>query len=83
MQISRTQPFNKIDIWQPRWKDRRVLLASFKVKQDNIVIFTKSPTLPGEFYISGTTARKYPLETNGKIECYAVPLSELEPVDRI
>jgi hypothetical protein len=83
MTVDRLRTINKIDIWQPRWKDRKVLLATFKVKQDNIVVFTKTPSLKGEFYISGATARQYPLENNGKIDCYAVPLSELEPVERV
>lgn len=83
MTVSRVTAFNKIEIWQPRWKDRKVLLATFKVKQDNIVVFTKAPSLKGEFYISGETARKYPVETNGTIGCFAVPLSEFEVVERV
>lgn len=82
MTLSRTLPLNKIEIFAPRWHDRVVLIATFKTKQDNIVVFTKTPSLQGEFYVSGETIKKYPKETNGTIDCYAVPLSELEPVER-
>lgn len=66
-------------IWQPRWKDRKVLLASYKVGTHNEILFTKAPSLGEEpYYVSGKVVREYPLETNGKISCYAVPIDKLE-----
>ncbi len=68
-----------IEIWNPRWWDRKVLIAKYKVKDgDNEIVFTKAKTLKGKtFIISGDDIRKCPLETNGKIPCYAVPLDDL------
>jgi hypothetical protein len=33
------------------------------------------------YYVSGATVKKYKLEDNGKISCYAVPIDELEPLE--
>ena len=66
-----------IEIYQPRWHDRRVLIATYKVSSGvNYIKFTKSPTLKGVFEITGDEIRKCPRETNGTIDCYSVPLSE-------
>lgn len=66
-----------IEIWQPRWKDRVVLIARHKVGADNYITFTKTKSLPGTYYISGDEVRACPISTNGKIACYAVPLDDL------
>lgn len=81
MIIKRTTACQYFEIWQPRWKDRKVLLARHKVGTHNKIVFTKSPTLPGEWYISGSDITRCNLETNGKIDCYAVSLSFLEPIE--
>jgi hypothetical protein len=82
MTLSRFTTVNEIPIWQPRWKDRKVLVAKFKVGTHNSIIFTQAPTLKGNWYMSGENIRKYPLDSNGKIPCYAVPLEDLEPLER-
>jgi len=64
------------DIWNPRWHDKRVMIACNKVSDHNVVEFTKAKSLNGLFYISGKTARKYKRTTNGQIDCYAIPLDE-------
>ncbi len=64
-----------IEIWQPRWHDRKVLIAKYKVKEDNDIVFTKTKCYKDKvFSLKGDVIRGYPLETNGKIQCYAVPL---------
>jgi len=83
MQLTKTTACNLIDIWQPRWKDRVVLIATFKVGLHNEVTFSKTKSLPGSYYISGDKVRTFPKETNGTIACYAVPLSELEKLERV
>lgn len=83
MKLSQNTVMQDIEIWQPRWKDRVVLIAKFKVGMHNLIRFTKTPTMTGEYYLSGETATKFPLETNGKILCYAVPISELELLERV
>jgi hypothetical protein len=79
MIVSRLTPLNVIEIWQPRYKDRKVLVAKYKVKQQNKIVFTKAKHLADkQFYLNGADASKYPIETNGKIACYAIPLDDLE-----
>lgn len=69
---------NTIEIWQPRWKDRTVLIAKYKVQANNKIVFTKTKTLKDkEYYITAEELSKYPIEDNGKIACYAIPLDKL------
>jgi len=63
-----------IPIWEPRWHDRVVLVARYKVKEDNEILFTRGALNGNRYPIKGSDIRKYPLESNGKIACYAVPL---------
>jgi len=79
--IDRLTPLNKIEIWEPRWKDRKVLIATYKVGEHNKIVFTKAPSMPGEYYLSGKTIKKCPKETNGKIPVYAVPVDKLEKLE--
>lgn len=69
-----------IEIWQPRWKDRKVLIAKYKVCSGvNEIIFTKAKCLTGKkFHIQGSEIAKCPIESNGTIDCYAVPMGLLE-----
>ena len=83
MQISKQTPCNLIDIWQRRWKDRIVLIATYKVGTHNEITFSKTKSMPESYYLSGEVIRSYPLETNGTISCYAVPLDKLELLERI
>lgn len=73
-----------IEIWQPRWKDRSVLLACYKVSDgDNYIKFTKTPSMEGVYKVSGSVVRKCNTTTNGKIKCYVVPLDELRKLDDV
>lgn len=65
-----------IEIWQPRWHDRKVLIAKYKVTQGkNKIIFTKAKQLKDKvFLVDGGVIAKCPIETNGTVDCYAVPL---------
>lgn len=68
----------KIDIWTPRYHDRKVLIAKYKVQTNNLIEFTKAKHLKGmKFEMSGADIAKHPIESNGKLECYAVPLDEV------
>jgi len=82
MILSRTTACNVLDIWAPRWKDRTVMLAKYKIGTHNVVKFSKAKNLTGEYYISGEKVRKFPVEDNGKLACYCVPIDELEPLER-
>ena len=65
-----------IKIWAPRWHDRKVLISRYKVKEGiNEIQFTKTKLFEGEiFRLTDKQIKKYPLESNGTIKCYAVPL---------
>jgi hypothetical protein len=73
-----------ITIWNPRWHDRKVLIAKYRVVNGpNIIRFTKAKSLKDKDYMmTGEQIRTYPLETNGKIPCYAVPLDELQEIEQ-
>ena len=74
---------NRIEIWQPRYSTDSVLIATHKVKNDNLVVFTKAKYLAGkEFYVSGKDIRACKLDTNGKIACYDVPMSFLKQYEK-
>lgn len=83
MKLGKYTPANKITIWSPRWHDRAILIAKHKVGTHNEVTFTKAPTYPDKYYLSGETIRRCPLDTNGKLPCFAVPISELEVLERV
>lgn len=89
MKLPSTEYINELPaIKQPRWHDRTVLIANHKLGEHNIIRFSEAPTLKGAFYVSGQTAKKYPLEDlklkrskNGDstrtMKVRAVPLDEL------
>lgn len=81
MIIDKYTPLQNIVVFQPRWHDRKVLIAGFKVGEHNKITFPKTPSMKGDFYLSGKTIRKYPKESNGKIMCYVVPIDELQPLE--
>ena len=68
-----------IEIWQPRWHDRVVLIAKYKVKDGvNEIKFTKSKCFNDKvFKVGSSEIKDCPIETNGKINCYAVPLNTI------
>lgn len=71
------------DIWQPRWHDRKVLIAKHRVAVNaitHVIMFSKSPTLKDEYHILTSQLVKYPVETNGTVQCYAVPLNDFEVI---
>lgn len=84
MVLGRLTPAQLIEIWRPRYKDRKVLIATYKVGTHNSITFTRAKHLLGQqFYASGEKIKSYPTESNGKITCYAVPMEILEPLERI
>ena len=71
----------RIEIWNPRWHDKVVLVAKYKVEGFNEIVFTKGTLKGRSCKIKGEDIEKYPIESNGKIDCYAVPLERLVPND--
>lgn len=73
-----------IDIWQPRWKDRKVLIACYKVGDGDVFVrFTKTPSMEGTWVVSNDIVRGSEVCTNGKVRCYAVSLDDFRRVDGV
>lgn len=70
-----------ISVWQPRWHDRKVLVAQYKVKKGMNIIKITEGAAQGKYQMSEVAIRSYPLETNGAILCYALPLEKLERIE--
>ena len=72
-----------IEIWQPRYKDKKVLIAKYRVSSGtNKIVFTRAKHLKGiTFKIDGMEIAKHPIESNGSIPCYAVPMDKLEKIE--
>lgn len=73
---------NKIVILAPRWKDRKVLIADYKIGQNNEIRITAAkkdgtPYYPNPFYATGEMLRKYPLVEHPHGKMREVPLSDL------
>lgn len=82
MTLDRLTPYNLIEIWMPRYKDRTVLVAKYKVGLHNKIVFTKAKHLMGkEYYISGKDIEQYPITDNGKLACYQIPLDDLKVLE--
>lgn len=68
-----------IEIWQPRYKDNTVLIATYKVNAGlNKIRFTRARHLAGKiFSVMGADIFKCPKQSNGRITCYVVPMDML------
>ncbi len=69
---------NTIEIWAPRFKDMKVLIAPYHVQAGlNRVVFTK--TWKDKILVmDGAKIKSYPMESNGSIGCYAVPVADFD-----
>lgn len=87
MLLDKFTQFKFFEIWDPRWKDRKVLLDAKKIGEHNKIVFTGNPKTgtnsmgSDPYYVSGKEANRYPKEYNGKIFCRAVPLDVLSPLE--
>lgn len=82
MRLSKTTATNLLLIKKPRWKDRVVLLAQYKIGTHNTIRFTNTPSMKQDYYVSGVDIKKYSLTSNGKILCYEVPIAALDYLER-
>jgi len=70
MTLDKFTATQKFEIIKPRWKDRVVLLADYKIGLHNEIEYRYAPSLPGKWYISGEEAKKWPKCTqNLGFEC--------------
>lgn len=82
---------NRLEIWQPRFKDRTVLVAKHKVVAGvpyHDIVFTKTIRKDGTnmypyiYRIRTVDLTQYPLNSNGKVPCYVVPLGDFMVVEK-
>lgn len=70
-----------INIIEPRYHDRRVLVAKYKVnksKMNRIKILKGA--YKGLYRMSGIAIMSYPIESNGVIPCFVLPIDKLERI---
>lgn len=76
-----------ITIWQPRWRDRRVLIARYRIPTGcDFNIKITQGAAKGIYRISNELVCKSPIESiktkNGKtIQVRSIPLDELERIE--
>lgn len=78
---------NTITILQPRWHDRKVLVADWKIASDNQIII-KHSDFPAPFYMSGGKLRTYPIQSiktkqGNEANMRVIPISDLSTDLRI
>lgn len=88
MQLPATTQVSLIEILAPRWKDKTVLIADWKVGPHNkIVIKAKkqdgSRYFPEPFYMSGEKLQTYPTQPHATRSVYIVPLDDLEVLEQV
>jgi hypothetical protein len=82
MVLDKFTPVNAFVIFEPRYRDKVVLLNKRRVGAHNKITFTKAPSMGTQpYYANGSMVKKCKLDTNGTIPCYAVPLDKLEPLE--
>ncbi len=86
MILDKFTPMSYFEIWEPRYRDTTVLLACRKVGTHNKIVFTgnsKGYNLMGTepYYVSGKIVKKCKKESNGRIDCFVVPLDKLETLE--
>ena len=87
MTLDRLTPAQLIEIKAPRWKDKSILIADWKVGNHNEIVI-KATNKDGEryypqpFYMSGEQIKKYPKQPHSIGEVYIVPLSDMQILER-
>lgn len=72
---------NQILVWEPRWHDRTVLIADYRLFEHNEVVISHKD-FPKPLYLSKERARQFPLEQmktkrGGRIAVRVIPIDEL------
>jgi hypothetical protein len=89
MKLNWSTPCSDIEIRMPRWKDRVVGIASYKVGNHNKVRITAKGKdgeryYPNDMYISGEEVTKCEKQTlPSGVVLYLVPISKLEALEEI
>lgn len=69
-----------IEIWEPLYHRNAVLVAKYKVKKGRNVIKILKGAYKGKYEMSEIAIRSYPVHSNGKIDCFMIPLSKLRRI---
>lgn len=94
MIFNKPEQLTHLDIWTPRYSDqyknggeRVALLACYKITHATpwvIIDFSKAKHLKYQrFCVKRSTVTSCQVDSNGKIPCYAVPMSLLENWDTV
>lgn len=67
-----------INILEPRYHDRKVLIATYKVEPMMNLINIVKGAYKGFYRAPGKDIKSCTVDDNGKISCYAVPIEKLE-----
>lgn len=90
MKISKDKILNYIPINSPRWKQRTIGIATYRVKEENeidVLAVSKKDGqryFPFSYYATREQIVKYPKQTlpSGTV-LYLVPMAELDIIERI
>lgn len=88
MLLDRTTACNVIEIRSPRWKQRVVGVASFRVGTHNEIRITATDKdgklyYPDTYYMSGADIKNHETQTlPSGVVLYLIPISELEILER-
>ena len=85
MKLPASSQVQEIEIFEPKWATREIIIATYKVIDHNVIYFTKDSAknkYPGKYYLDGKTIRKYPVQNmptknGGSIRVYYVPMDEM------
>lgn len=89
MKLGRFTPCAQIPIRKPRWKERTVGIASFRIKEHNAIIIEYKKAdgtrlYPYHLYMSGDRIRQYPVQKlKSGVVLYLVPIADLEVLERV
>lgn len=88
MKLAKNTPTQHFQIKMPRWKERVVGLAAHRVGMDNSVEILATGKdgkryYPGEYYISGEQVKQCERQTIRGLVLFLVPISSLEPLERV
>ena len=88
MKLSQTTPVQHIVIEKPRWKQRVIGVATFRVGHHNMIEITakkKDGTkyYPDQYYMSGENIKKHEVQLlPSGVKLYLIPINELEILER-
>lgn len=88
MKLSKLTPASKIVIKAPRWKDKTILIADWKVGGHNEIHIEAENAAgdrfyPQPMYMSGAKIRTYPTQQHSVRSVFIVPLADLEVLERV